>query len=109
MRLLFPGHRVDRAAAMVADIRDPAITLLLDLGLIRASSLQIAVADELHIAAVGAFLASIADLALRRGRNAEEDRERCKRQMPPRHGTLLREGQGPRATRSPGAPNVRAL
>ena len=91
MRLLLPVIGFDRDAAVVADIGDPAIALPLDLGLVRAASLEIAVADKLHVAAVGALFAPIAGLSLRRHRGAQKDCHRRTCQMPSRHGKLLRE------------------
>jgi hypothetical protein len=64
---------------VVADVGDPAITLPFDLRLIRTAPLEIVVADELHVASVLTFPASISSLSLRCQRNAENDRQRRKR------------------------------
>jgi hypothetical protein len=83
--LFLPRDRVDRASAMMPHIGDPAVTLLLDLRLIRAASLQVVVADELHVGTVGAFAVSMTGLSLRCNGRAEEDRQRHKCQMPSLH------------------------
>src|ERR1700737_886928 len=43
---------------MVADVGDPAVTLLMDAGLIGAPALQVVVADEIHILRFRLFLGS---------------------------------------------------
>ena len=105
VRLLFSRQRVHCDATVVANIRDPAIALPFDLRLVRAASLQIVVADKLHVAAVGALFAPIAGLSLpfdkaqgtpsesrgvRRDRGAQKDCHRHTCQVSSRHGKLLR-------------------
>ncbi len=48
---------------MVADVRDPAIPLLVDDRLIPGTGLQIVVADQLHVAHFGSLLRRHADAA----------------------------------------------
>ncbi|MCU1337216.1 MAG: hypothetical protein JWO19_2797 [Bryobacterales bacterium] len=50
VRLGLPCKRVKLLAAVVPDVGDPACSLLLDNGLIRASGLQVAVAHQVHVA-----------------------------------------------------------
>src|SRR5574341_1079073 len=82
VRLVAAGQRVHRAAAVVTDVRNPAIALPLDLRLIRAAALQIAVADERHVAGVGA-LAAVA-LTLCRRADPERETQRHQYQSPSR-------------------------
>jgi hypothetical protein len=70
-------------------IGDPAITLPFDLRLIGTASLEVVVADELHVAAVCAFAAFMTGLSLRRNGGAEENRQRHKCQIPSLHSQLL--------------------
>ena len=63
---LLACERVEEVVAVVADIGDPTAPLLVDNGLIRAASLEIVVADKLHVALLG--------LVLRQGRR-EQDSE----------------------------------
>jgi hypothetical protein len=70
-----PSQRVDRLlgfrnAAVMADIGDPAVALVVDDRLIGTARLQIAVADQRHVAGLG--------ILLRQGgvRRAEEQRSR---------------------------------
>ena len=74
---------------MVADVGDPAIALPYDLGLIRTASLQILMADEPHVAAVGDLSAVVPSRPLCGHRDAEQDHQRRTHQMPSRHNTLL--------------------
>jgi hypothetical protein len=67
-------------------IGDPAITLPFDLRLIGTASLEVVVADELHVAAVYTFMTR---LSLRRNGGAEENRQRHKCQIPSLHSQLL--------------------
>src|SRR5205823_14071287 len=46
--LLAPRERVQRLAAVVADVGDPAPAALLDEGLVGAAALQVVVAGERH-------------------------------------------------------------
>jgi hypothetical protein len=55
VRLRLAGLRIDRdrniiAAAVVADIGDPAVALMMDGGLIGAARLQVVASDQLHVA-----------------------------------------------------------
>src|SRR5205807_9641161 len=61
VELGLPGQRVDRLfrlgdAAVMADIGDPAIPLLVNDRLIGTARLQIAVADQRHVAGLGVLL-----------------------------------------------------
>ena len=69
VRLGLAGQRIDRrgnvvGAAVMADIGDPAVALMMDGRLIGAARLQIVVADQLH---VGGFGRRADHLLLRRG------------------------------------------
>src|SRR5207237_2599539 len=82
VELRLPGQRIDRlgngvAAAVMPDIGDVAIALVLDDRLVGAARLKVAVADQPHVAR----LRRIADLlALRRSRGGERDATCEKRQ-----------------------------
>ena len=47
---------VEDVVAVVADVGDPAVALLVDDGLVGAASLEIVVADKLHVALLGLVL-----------------------------------------------------
>src|SRR5258706_10708290 len=47
--LCFPRKRIHRGAAMMSNVGDPAVALLMNRGLIRAAALQVTVADQIHI------------------------------------------------------------
>src|SRR5580700_1398627 len=49
VRLLLAGERVERHATVMTDVGNPACTLLVNDGLIRAPVLQFVVADQLHV------------------------------------------------------------
>ena len=51
--LLFSGERVQHEVAMVADVRNPAPALPVHQRLVRASTLQIVIADQLHVVFFG--------------------------------------------------------
>ena len=58
VRLGLAGHRIDRignlvGAAVMADIGDPAVALMMDGRLIGAARLQVVVADQLHVGGFG--------------------------------------------------------
>ena len=57
------GERVGLSAAVVADVRDPAIPLLVDHRLIPGTGLQIVVSDQLHVPHFGSLLRRHADAA----------------------------------------------
>ena len=76
-----PGQRVPLNAPMVADIGNPAIPLVVDGRLIRASSLEIVVADQSHVALLG--------LVLSRGRRAESNPERQEGRIEASHDRCL--------------------
>jgi hypothetical protein len=74
----------------MADVGNPAIALSLDLGLIGAPPLKIAVPDQPHIAALGATFATIARRPLPRYNcGAQQNYERHADQIPSRHIELL--------------------
>src|SRR5262249_29761266 len=78
--LLLARQRVEHVVAVVADVRDPAIALLVNRGLIGAASLQIAIADELEVLLLG--------LVVLRLRAERDDRERENELRLP-HSSLL--------------------
>ncbi len=75
------GERVGLSAAVVADVRDPAIPLLVDDRLIPGSGLQIVEADQLHVAHFGPLL--------RRHAHAERDADRAQSHRD-HHGRQMR-------------------
>src|ERR1700694_3874928 len=69
------GEGVKLLAAMVADVGDPAIALLLDNGLIGASGLQVVVTHQIHVAGSGCSLLWLRWLWLLRGRGRRKKTE----------------------------------
>ena len=50
------GQRVPLRAAVMADVRDPAVALMVDRGLVGASRLKVVVTDERHVALLRSVL-----------------------------------------------------
>src|SRR5207247_7837372 len=55
--LVHAGEGVARLAAVMPDVGDEAAALLVNRGLVRRAALQVVVADQLHVAGLGAVAA----------------------------------------------------
>jgi hypothetical protein len=84
--LVGAGQRIARLATVMADVGDHAPALLVDRRLVRRASLQIVVADQLHVARFGAVAAS--RCLGRRGPGRE--RRQCEPEE--HHGETSRQG-----------------
>ena len=82
--LLFSRQGIELTASMVADVGDPAISLFVDDRLVRASRLQIAEADQLHVVHFGPLLRRHTVIP-NDAERAESDRDHRGRQMRASH------------------------